>query len=92
MYAIRSYYGYSPPVIEPGRLTVAALLRAQGYATACLGKWHLVITSYSIHYTKLYEEFRSAKSKYYSAASLVFMLMFLNKQAGLNILSENTGE
>lgn len=33
--------GYSPPLIEPGRLTVAALLQQQGYQTACVGKWHL---------------------------------------------------
>ena len=33
--------GFSPPLIAPGRLTVAELLRSQGYATACLGKWHL---------------------------------------------------
>jgi arylsulfatase A-like enzyme len=33
--------GYSPPLIVPGRLTVAALLRAHGYDTACIGKWHL---------------------------------------------------
>lgn len=33
--------GYSPPLIEPGRLTVPALLKRQGYATACFGKWHL---------------------------------------------------
>jgi len=31
----------SPPIIEPERLTVASLLRAQGYHTACFGKWHL---------------------------------------------------
>ena len=31
----------SPPLIEPGRLTVAALLRGHGYRTACIGKWHL---------------------------------------------------
>ena len=28
-------------LIEPGRLTVAGLLRGEGYRTACLGKWHL---------------------------------------------------
>ena len=33
--------GLSPPLIEPGRLTVAQLLRQHGYRTACLGKWHL---------------------------------------------------
>jgi len=33
--------GMSPPLIEPGRMTVAAFLRQQGYYTACIGKWHL---------------------------------------------------
>ena len=33
--------GYSPPLIEPGRMTVASLLREEGYTTACVGKWHL---------------------------------------------------
>jgi arylsulfatase A-like enzyme len=33
--------GYSPPLIEPERLTVASLLKTHGYATACVGKWHL---------------------------------------------------
>ena len=33
--------GMSPPLIEPGRLTVASLLHAQGYHTGCVGKWHL---------------------------------------------------
>jgi arylsulfatase A-like enzyme len=34
-------YGYSPPLIAPGRATVASLLKKHGYATACVGKWHL---------------------------------------------------
>ena len=33
--------GLSPRLIEPGRLTVAAMLKSQGYHTACFGKWHL---------------------------------------------------
>lgn len=32
---------YSAPIIPPSRPTVASLLRAQGYRTACFGKWHL---------------------------------------------------
>lgn len=33
--------GLSPRLIEPGRMTIASLLQAQGYRTACVGKWHL---------------------------------------------------
>lgn len=33
--------GLSPRLIEPGRLTVAQLLKDNGYHTACVGKWHL---------------------------------------------------
>ena len=29
------------PLIEKGRLTLPAMLKAQGYATAMMGKWHL---------------------------------------------------
>lgn len=33
--------GYSAPLIETGRETVASFLRENGYQTACIGKWHL---------------------------------------------------
>ena len=32
---------WDPPLIEPDRLTVPKLLKQHGYATACIGKWHL---------------------------------------------------
>lgn len=33
--------GYSRPLIEPGRLTIGQLAKQRGYATGCVGKWHL---------------------------------------------------
>jgi len=33
--------GYSEPLLEPGRITVADFLKKQGYHTAAVGKWHL---------------------------------------------------
>ncbi len=34
-------WGYSPALIDTKRMTVASLLKKHGYATACVGKWHL---------------------------------------------------
>lgn len=34
-------WGYSPPLIDHGELTVAQYLKEQGYHTACIGKWHM---------------------------------------------------
>ncbi|MFW6132584.1 MAG: sulfatase family protein [Planctomycetota bacterium] len=33
--------GYSEPLIEAGRMTVASYLKSKGYRTGCFGKWHL---------------------------------------------------
>lgn len=34
-------WGWSPPLIEPDRLTLPAMLQQRGYVTAGFGKWHL---------------------------------------------------
>jgi len=34
-------YGFDNHLIEPERMTVASYLKAKGYKTACIGKWHL---------------------------------------------------
>ncbi len=34
-------FGYDPLLIEPGRMTIASLLRLYEYVCACIGKWHL---------------------------------------------------
>jgi len=38
------FTGVDGPLIEENRLTIAQLLRDHGYATACVGKWHVGMT------------------------------------------------
>ncbi len=33
--------GFDPPFFKPGQLTMGGMLQQKGYATACIGKWHL---------------------------------------------------
>ncbi len=37
------FYG-DTPLIEEGRMTIASMLKGEGYETACIGKWHVGIS------------------------------------------------
>lgn len=55
--------GNDDPLIAADRLTVATLLQQQGYATACIGKWHLGFTSESPTFKPDAKPKQKAKSK-----------------------------
>jgi arylsulfatase A len=44
-----------PSLIEPDRLTLPGMLRDQGYATACVGKWHIGMTFQNLDGKPVYE-------------------------------------
>jgi arylsulfatase A-like enzyme len=44
-----------PSLIEPGRLTLPGMLRDQGYATACVGKWHVGLTFQTVDGTPVHQ-------------------------------------
>lgn len=41
--------GYERPLIEPERLTMPRMLQQAGYATACIGKWHIGLNFQTAH-------------------------------------------
>ncbi len=47
--------GYTPHLIEPGRMTTASYLKSQGYNTGCVGKWHLGMDWITSDGTPLYK-------------------------------------
>lgn len=40
----KEYWGYLPPYIEEGRMTIGSLMQQAGYTTGCIGKWHIGLT------------------------------------------------
>ena len=44
-----------PSLIEDSRLTLPAMLRNNGYTTACFGKWHIGMTFYDKEGKQIYE-------------------------------------
>lgn len=45
-------FGYDKPIIHKDTLTLGTMLQAQGYKTACIGKWHLGLDWTTINESK----------------------------------------
>jgi arylsulfatase A len=63
-------WGYSSPLIEKGRMTVASLLKRHGYATACVGKWHLGL-GWPTHDGHLYSDKENETGEYVNYARVI---------------------
>jgi arylsulfatase A-like enzyme len=48
--------GFDPPLIASDRMTVADVLKQQGYNTACIGKWHLGLGMPTVNNEPMNEE------------------------------------
>ena len=57
-------WGNSPMLIKEDRLTVAAMLKYQGYKTANIGKWHLGLNWSTKNDTLQFESFTGINDKY----------------------------
>ena len=77
MYAIRSYYGFTSSCNLLQELS--AFFSAAGRRSLIAkNSFYNVITSYSIHYTKLYDpSFLEAMALIHTAAAVFFMILFV---------------
>ncbi|MBI5850761.1 MAG: arylsulfatase [Planctomycetes bacterium] len=73
---------FDPPLIEPDRTTLPEALRAHGYRTACIGKWHLGWDWPLLDGTHLRDEFDGLRLDADRRTSLVPRIDFRRPIAG----------